>query len=227
MKYALFFLLAIGAPAQTLHYVINWPSGLSLGEGSISSTTLAEIHGVAPPSVAWTFDLDLDAGVPGFTLRDHYHSTARDAEICSVELTKKTQHGARKSDETVTFDQTKHTVTREWRPAGGKGDYSVPACARDALAFLQFARKELAQGRLVPQQQVVLGAAYNIRLEVLGTATVKMLGKPVQADRIRANIKGPASNLAIEIFFAKDEVRTPVLAKIPLPLGTFTVELTR
>ena len=127
----------------------------------------------------------------------------------------------------MTFDQTKHTVTREWRPAGGKGDYSVPACARDALAFLQFARKELAQGRLVPQQQVVLGAAYNIRLEVLGTATVKMLGKPVQADRIRANIKGPASNLAIEIFFAKDEGRTPVLAKIPLPLGTFTVELTR
>jgi hypothetical protein len=73
----------------------------------------------------------------------------------------------------------------------------------------------------------VLGAAFNVRLEVLGTATVKMLGKPVQADRIRATIKGPASNLAIEIFFAKDEGRTPVLAKIPLPLGTFTVELTR
>ena len=207
--------------------IFSMPSGLSLGEGSLSSTTSAAIHGVAPPAIAWTFDLDLDAGVPGFTLRDHYHSSARDAEICSVELEKKTQHGARKSDETVTFDQSKHTVTREWHPAGGKGDYSMPGCARDALAFLQFTRKELAQGRLVPAQQVVLGAAYNIRLEVLGTTSVKMLGKPVQADRIRANIKGPASNLAIEIFFAKDDVRTPVLAKIPLPLGVFTVELTR
>jgi hypothetical protein len=227
MKYALLFLFAISAPAETLHYVINWPSGLNLGEGSLSSTTSAAIHGAAPPAISWTFDLDIDAGVPGFTLRDHYHSTARDAEICSLQLEKKTVHGARKSDETDSFDQAKHTLTREWRPAGGKGDYTVPACARDAMAFLQFARKELAQGRLVPQQPVVLGAAYNIRLEVLGTATVKMLGKPVQADRIRATIKGPASNLAIEIFFAKDEVRTPVLAKIPLALGTFTVELTR
>ena len=46
-----------------------------------------------------------------------------------------------------------------------------------------------------------------------------------QADRIHATIKGPASEVAVDIFFAKDEGRTPVLARIPLPLGTFTVEL--
>lgn len=239
MKYLALFLFALAAPAQTLHYVINWPSGLSLGEGSLSVAKPAPAgkpaeapaeKPVATPAAGsgvWTFDLDLDAGVPGFAIRDHYHSTARDAEICSVELQKKTQHGARKSEETVTFDQSARTVTREARPWGTKSDYSASSCARDALAFLQFTRKELAQGRLAPQQPVVLGAAYNIRLEVLGTASVKMLGQPVQADRIRATIKGPASNLAVEIFFAKDEGRTPVLAKIPLALGTFTVELTR
>jgi hypothetical protein len=165
--------------------------------------------------------------VPGFTLRDHYHSTAKDAEICSVQLDKKTQHGARKGEETITFDQTAHTVTREGHPASGKSDYSVSPCARDALAFLQFARKELAQGRLAPQQHVVLGAAYNVRLEVLGSQTVKSLNQNVQADRLRATIKGPASDLTAEIFFSKDEARTPVLAKITLPLGTFSVELTR
>jgi hypothetical protein len=138
------------------------------------------------------------------------------------------QHGTRKNDETDTFHQIAHTVTRQSHPLGaGKGDYPVPPCARDAMAFLQFVRKELAQGRLAPQQPVVLGAAYNVRLESAGTQSVKMLDKMVQADRIKANIKGPASNLTVEIYFAKDEARTPVLAKIPLPLGTFSVELTR
>jgi len=246
MKYAVFFLIAIAAPAQTLHYVINWPSGLSLGEASISvskpsAAAPSAAKGATPaaasvaPSAAaaasgtssgnWTFDLDIDAGVPGFVLRDHYHSTAQDADICSVKLERKTQHGARKSEETDTFDQTIHTLTRE--SPGAKTDYSVTPCARDAMAFLQFARKELAQGRLAPQQQVVLGGPYNVRLEVLGVQAVKMLDKTVQADRIRATIKSSFSDLVVEIFFAKDEARTPVLAKIPLPLGTFTAELTR
>ena len=33
----------------------------------------------------------------------------------------------------------------------------MSACARDPLTFLQFVRKELAEGRLAPQQSVVLG----------------------------------------------------------------------
>jgi hypothetical protein len=34
-------------------------------------------------------------------------------------------------------------------------------------------------------------------------------------------------DLTVEIFFARDAVRTPLLARIPLTLGTFTVELIR
>ncbi len=218
---------AAAAPAQTLHYVINWPSGLNLGEASLSvskpsapapaATPVAASVAPSSPvqaaptsgtlSGAWSFDADIDAGVPGFTLKDHYHSTARDAELCSEKLEKKTQHGARKNEETVTFDQSAHTVKRE--SPGTKSDYSVSPCARDAMAFLQFARKELAQGRLAPQQQVILGGAYNVRLEVLGTQAVKMLDKTVQADRIRATIKRASSDLTVEIFFAKDEVSAP------------------
>jgi hypothetical protein len=137
------------------------------------------------------------------------------------------RRGSRKSEETLTFDQDQHTVTRETHPygIGGKSDASVGPCARDALAFLQFARQELAQGRLAPQQSVVLGSLYNVRLEFGGTETVKKLGQPVEADRIHVTIKGPASSLGVDIFFAKDEGRTPVLARIPLSLGTFSVEL--
>jgi hypothetical protein len=250
MKYFVLFLFAIAAPAQTLHYVINWPSGLSLGEASLSvkkpagappegkvvpEAKIADARSAPEPKPAadskvtgpWSFDLDIDAGVPGFTLRDHYHSAARDADVCSTELTKKTQHGTRKGEESLTFDQSKHLVTRQMLPAGGKTEYSIPTCARDPLAFIQFARRELAQGRLAAQQPVIFGAAYNVRLEFVGTSSVKMLDHPVQADCIRMNIKGPASDLTVEMFFAKDEGRTPILFRIPLPLGTFTAELTR
>lgn len=216
MKFAalVFFLLPAGA--ETLHYAINWPSGLSLGEATLTSVSGRD---------QWSFDFDLDAAVPGFALRDHYRSIAS-LELCSSELDKVIQHGNHKSEETVTFHQDTNTITRETKSAGGgKSDVAVPSCARDAMAFVQFARKELAQGRLAPQQPVVLGSLYNVRLEFAGTETVKT-SKPVQADRIHATIKGPSSNLALDILFAKDQARTPVLARIPLSLGTFTVELT-
>ena len=164
--------------------------------------------------------------MPGFAIRDRYQSKALGADLCSTELTKTIQRGSRKSEETDTFDQKAHSVTRQTKAPGGKSDYSVQNCARDAVTFLQFARKELAGGRLAPQQPVVLGGTYNVRLEFSGTETVKSNGKPVQADRIQATIKGPASEITVQVLFAKDAARTPVLVRIPLSLGTFTAELT-
>ncbi len=267
MRYAAFFALILTARAETLHYVINWPSGLNLGEATLSAARshpeaakpdaakpdaakpdtakpdaksgAAKSNAEAPrqssglfdPKSAdkggWDLDLDIDASVPGFAVRDHYHSTAG-AELCSAVLEKAVRHGSRKNEETVTFHADTNTITRETHgPGGGKSDVSVSACARDALAFLQFARNELAQGRLAPQQSVILGAAYNVRLTLAGTQSVRMGEQTVQADRIQANIKGPASDITVEILFARDTARTPVLARIPLSLGVFTVELTR
>ena len=48
-------------------------------------------------------------------------------------------------------------------------------------------RKELAQGRLPPQQPAILGAAYQVRLEYLGTTAVR-LGKS-------ANGRGPVPDI--------------------------------
>jgi hypothetical protein len=225
MKYALLLAFLVSARAESLHYVVDWPSGLSLGEATLTSNRALWVVG-GVEKAQWNFDLDIDASVPGFAIRDHYISSAG-AEMCSAKLDKTVNRGSHKSEETVTFDQDKHTVTRETHPSGvgGKSDVSVGQCARDGLAFLQFVRQELAQGRLVPQQPVVLGGLYNVRLEFAGTETVKKLGKPVEADRIHATIKGPASNLGVDIFFAKDEGRTPVSVKIPLELGSFTMEL--
>jgi hypothetical protein len=231
MKYAVMFALLVSgfpgsAHAETLHYVINWQSGLSLGEATLtSSRDLWVVSGTE--KAQWNFGLDIDASVPGFAIRDHYASSAG-PEICSAKLDKTVSRGSHKSEEKVTFDQEQHTITRTMQPegeGGGRSDASVSPCARDGLAFLQFVRQELAQGRLVPQQPVVFGGPYNVRLEFAGTETLKKLGQPVEADRIHATIRGPACDLGVDVFFAKDDVRTPVLARIPLPLGTFTVEL--
>jgi hypothetical protein len=170
--------------------------------------------------------MDLDASVPGFNVRDHYVSHASGPDICSEELTKTVLRGSRKTEETDTFDQKAGTVTRQTKAPGGKSDYPVSGCARDALAYLQFARNELAAGRLAPQQSVVLGGLYNVRLEFSGSETVKSGGKPAPADRIQATIKGQSSEFTVQILFSKDPARTPLLVRIPLALGTFTAELT-
>ena len=226
MKYVLLLSAALlaSASAETLQYSINWPSGLSLGEASLRSDRTAEASGVTP---GWEFELKLDASVPGFPIRDQYRSTAN-ADFCSMGLDKMIARGARKSEERIIFDPNKTTATRESIRDGktsATSELSVPTCARDALTLLQFVRRELAQGRLPSQQPAILGAAYQVRLEYLGTSTIRLGSEQVDADRFRTSIKGPAADLTLELFFQRDAARTPVMIKIPLPLATFTVEL--
>ncbi len=220
MKYFLFFFLVLSASAESLHYSINWPSGLSLGEATLSSNRTAE-----KTEAHWEFALDIDASVPGFVIRDHYESTAG-KDLCSTRFEKKYTHGKHTAEERIAFDQDQHTASRE-TVGGGKADVSIASCARDALTFIQFARTELAQGRLTQQQPVLLGAAYDVRLEYKGTMTISLGDQKAEADRVVATIRGPSSDLTVEIFFSRDAARTPLAAKLPLALGTFSVELQR
>jgi hypothetical protein len=221
MKIVVALLCLLPLYGETLHYSVNWPSGLSLGEGEISSTAPTAASGQDTP---WSFQASLDASLPGFALRDHYSSTAT-AGFCSLSLTKEFEHGSRKGQEKETFHADTNTVTRETRPGGGKSEISVSACARDALTFLAFLRHELAQGRLAPAQQVVFGAVYQVRAEFTGTQEIKVNDRKMEADRMQVTFKGPASDYTFELFFSKDPARTPVFARLPLPLGAFTVEL--
>lgn len=213
----LLFLISITLSAESLRYSINWASGLSLGEATLRSDKGKE---------GWDFGVTMDASIPGFALRDDYHAGAT-LDFCSVELDKTFTHGSKKADEKITFDQQNHTATRQTQNGGGKTDLSISSCAKDALTFMQFARNELAQGRLVPQQPVDFGSLYNVRVEFTGTQRIKVGDKAVDADRILATVKGPTTDVTVEIFFARDAARTPLLARIPLALGAFTVELIR
>jgi hypothetical protein len=223
------FLLALPAAAQaqtvakspfdgeTLVYSINWPSGLSLGE----ARTVASREGGQ-----WHFELSLDAAVPGFAAKDDYRSTAS-AEFCSAELDRQFAHGTKSGEEKTTFDTQKGTATRVTvNPAGGgRTEMPIQGCARDALSFLYFLRRELGQGRIPGPQTVYFGGAYQVRLEYGGTQTVRANDRSYDTDRLRASFKGPASEMTFEMFFTRDAARAPVVIRIPFSLGTFSMEL--
>jgi Protein of unknown function (DUF3108) len=224
---ALALALAPAAVAQTgfpfqdesLHYNVNWPSGLSLGEATFTA------HHTAG---AWELAMTLDAGVPGFAVADKIRSSATD-DLCSLELERDISHGARQTRETTTFDQKKGEATRTtvFPLGGGTSTFSFAGCPRDAMAFLYFARRELGQGRVAPPQQVFFGSAYSVRMDYTGAQTITASDKPSVTDHLVVNVKGPKSSFSLEVFFARDAARTPLLIRVPLSEGTFSMELVR
>ena len=204
---------------ETLRYSVNWPSGLSLGDVSFSAHKT---------SSGWSLEATAQAGVPGFAIADRYASTMT-KEYCSLKLERDTSHGNKKGKETTTFDNTKMTAHRVTTlPSdGGKSDFEISNCARDALTFIYFARKEMGQGRVAPQQTVFLGGAYSVRLEYTGAVNVKASGQSATTDHVMVYVKGPKSDFNFELFFARDAARTPLLVKIPLSMGTLSMELVR
>lgn len=216
--------------SESLRYNVTWPSGLSLGEATLSfSKTPAAAD--KPGSIQSQFTID--ASIPGFQVTDRYSSRAT-TDYCSVRFDKKLRHGSHQADEAMKFDQEHMTASRETLTAShdsqdglGKADISVPACAKDALTYLGFLRNELAAGRLPQEQTVFFGAAYDVRVDFRGAETVKVGDTSMDADRVNISFKGPASDLSFTVFFARDAGRTPVVFRVPLGLGTFSMELAK
>jgi uncharacterized protein DUF3108 len=206
---------------ESLHYTINWPTGLSLGDAQLHAARLKS--GDGPERMALEFTVE--AAMPGFQVLDHYKSEAT-AAFCSAEFNKNVSHGKKKTQEKTTFDADKGTATRETE-GGGKTELKSSSCGRDALAYLYFVRRELSQGRLPQTETVFFGAAYRLRLEFAGTQTIRLGDTRVEADRLNASVKGPTADLNFEIYFLKDAARTPALVRVPLALGTFAMELVR
>jgi hypothetical protein len=202
---------------ETLNYTINWPSGLSLGEGRIEAGRKGE---------RWEFQLSIDAAVPGFSFKNRFRSVVADG-FCALEFEKDFVHGRRKGRERTTFDPQKAAAIRETLDGGGKTELQVPACSRDPLGFLFHLRDELRNGRLPPAQTIYFGAPYQVRVEYGGTQQVRLGEERVEADRLTVSFKGPASESSFEMFFARDASRTPVLVRAPFAMGLFSMELVR
>jgi hypothetical protein len=204
---------------ESLHYNVNWPSGLSLGEATFTAHHKAG---------AWDLAMTLDAGVPGFAVADKIRSSVTD-DLCSLELERDISHGARKTREKTAFDQKKGEATRTtvFPLGGGTSTFTFTSCPRDAMAFLYFARRELGQGRVAPAQTVFFGSAYSVRMDYTGAQTITLNDKPSVTDHLVVNVKGPKSSFSFEMFFARDAARTPLLIRVPLSVGTFSMELVR
>jgi hypothetical protein len=212
-------LLAQPTPAQdgeSLAYSVNWSSGLSLGEARLESKKTA--------SDQRELLFRLEASIPGFEVLDRYRSVAT-ASLCSVEFEKDSRHGKKVTRELTTFDQPASTATRQTLGGGGKSQLETSSCARDALTFLNYLRREVAAGRLPSTQTVYFGGPYQIRLESAGRQRLALGEETMDVDRITASVKGKASELTFEIFLARDSSRRPVLVRVPLPPGTFSMEL--
>jgi hypothetical protein len=212
-------------PNETLHYSVNWPSGVSLGEATLSATSSAQTgsaQGSTPERMHFQFDLD--AGVPGFAVSDRFRSLAS-GSFCSAEFQKTTSHGSKKVDDQEKFDPNSGTVTRV--SGSGQSELSANTCGKDALAFLYFLRQELSQGRVPARQTVFFGAPYEVHLDMAGTENVKIGNKPVDTDHLKVSVDGPSSSINFDLFFLQDKARTLALVRVPLALGTFSMELAK
>lgn len=208
---------------ESLHYSINWPSGLSLGDATMSAHRT---------DTGWNFSATVDAKIPGFAIADKFHSTTAGADLCSTEFERDLTHGSKHTTDKTEFDLHQHTAKRTTLlpEGGGKTDLETSTCPRDALAFIYFARREMGQGRVAPAEQVYFGAAYSVRMQYTGAqdlASSAAGAKPVVTDHVVVYVKGPQSDFNFEIFFARDPQRTPLSIRIPLSLGPVTLELVR
>jgi hypothetical protein len=204
---------------ETLRYNIKYASGVTLGDATVSA---------ARTGAGWRFDMHFSAGVPGFFFADTYRSTTT-AELCTNELERSIAHGAKKVVEKTTFNQKDRVAERKTViPAGGgTSELRLPACAKDALAYLFLTRQEMGQGRVPQASQVFFGGAYDVRVDYTGAMEIPIAGKNVTTDHVNVYIKGKASNITVEVFFARDAARTPLLYKVPVSLGTLSLELVR
>lgn len=201
---------------EQLNYNITWTAGIRAGEAHLTARKA---------SGGWQFDFSLDASVPGFVVADRYHALTTE-QGCALEFRKEITHGKRRSQETTKFDYAKSVAERATID-GGKAESSISNCVRDALGFLFFVRNELSHGRLPPEQPVLAGASYQVRMEFGGKQAIQIGKKKQDADLVTISLKGPRSNVSFEAFFARDKARTPLIVRCPFSLGVFSLELVR
>ncbi len=201
---------------EDLNYSVNWPSGLNLGD--------AHLHAKHSGN-DWNFALSIDAGVPGYSVKDSYKSSAV-PDFCSVSFERDTLHGSHVTKERETIDRDRSLATRTTLlKEGGKSDVPVPMCAKDALTYLFYTRRELGQGRVPGAQKILMGGLYEIRMDYVGPEMISIDGKQVQSDKLVCTVKTAASQYKFDTWYARDPARTLLRVTAPLAMGSFSMEL--
>lgn len=200
---------------EVLRYEVVWPSGLSLGEAEFRANSNQK---------GWELKAEISASLPNFEVLDQYEASA-DWNLCSQQLKRDSLHGSKQTHEEVVFDQKEQRATRESLGGGGVSEFSVPPCVRDGLTYLYALRRDLAAGRIPPPDDLNFGAMYGVVVTYAESRDVAVQGENREADRILVDLNGPQSSHHFEIFFGKDDARTPLLIKVPFSLGVFSLKL--
>jgi len=204
-----------GPREETFRYEVKWPSGLGLGEAQMRA---------ARDGGNWILEFEIEASVPGFRVMDRYRSVV-DEKFCSQEFEKVFEHGTKKGKETTTFANGK--AKRVTANGGGTSEFAVPACARDALAYLFFVREEVARGRVPAPQKLYFGSGYDVRIQPAGAEAVKVSEAPLESDKLKITVTTATGKLELDLFLARDEARTPALVRVPFVMGNFSMEWVR
>jgi hypothetical protein len=199
---------------EKLVYRLLWPSGIPLGEAVFEvSRQDKELH----------FDVTLDARLPQYSIRYHFSSVATQEGLCSLRYQQTMKDGPRSTEETIEFDQAAHQARR----TGGRqpGASEIPACARDPLTFIYYTRSRLAAGQPAESGSVHLGRNLSVQLAASGAETVRVIGTPRPAEKLRVSIPRGNSQRTVEVWFAPDATRTPLRITVPTSLAEFRAEL--
>jgi hypothetical protein len=211
---------------ETLKYNVKWPGGLTRGEVTLSAQQTGG---------GWTFHMSTNVDVPIVPIADRYQSSAVGMDLCSTKLERAISRGKKKVNEQTEFDQKAGTAERRTlvaatadKPAGGgRSEMQFVGCGRDALTFQYLTRREMGQGRMPAAGKVFFGSGYDVAAVYTGAMEIPIGGKQTTTDHVNVSVKGPASDFTIEIFYARDPARTPLLIKIPVAIGTVSLELVR
>ncbi|MEO8372135.1 MAG: DUF3108 domain-containing protein [Candidatus Solibacter sp.] len=206
---------------ETLRYRVIWPGGKALGEvtmGAHQST-----------GGGWDFDMSTTVAIPLVPIADKYSASAATFDLCSATLNREISHGNKKVSERTKFDQkTNQAIRQTLVPAGGgKTELALPTCARDALTYIYYGRREMGQGRVPLAAKVFFGSPYDVKTNYTGAMDIPVNGKPKTTDKLEVSVKGPASDFKVEVYYDRDAARTPLLIKIPVAIGTVSLELVR
>jgi len=203
---------------ETLNYSVNSPIGLSLGK--VRMTARRE------NARGWAFQFSLDASLPKFPILDRF-TTFAGPELCSIRFDRSSVHGSRKANEVTYIDRARSVAVRATRNGGGLSEIPVGLCPYDALTFLYHLRRELGQGRMPPNDTVLVGGVYRVSMVYAGEKNLVRDKQKVLTDQVNCAIRGPKSEVHLEILFARDAARTPLVVRCPFSLGTFSLELVR
>jgi hypothetical protein len=208
--------------SETLHYTMTYQSGLPVGDVTFTAHK-AETGG-------WNFTVSGNVGVPGFTITDQYRSSTGSApDLCSTELERDTNHGGKVGKEKTTFDQKGGSADRQTLvpDGGGKANFTIGTCGRDAIAYAYYAREELGQGRVPNSTTVYLGSAYSVTMTYTGAQDITVGKQKATTDHVNVAVKGPKSDFQFEVFYARDPARTPLEIRVPLSMGTLSLDVVR